>query len=92
MARLARLLALLAAVADVASAMQVLNDHPRLQEQRIEFEGVAGDVDAGDGPTRISGYFKLDHTHDAYMYYFFFQSRTMKATDPVVLWMTGLCA
>lgn len=42
-----------------------------------------------DPPKRIAGYFKLDRTYDARMFYFFFQSRSKKADDPIVLWMTG---
>jgi hypothetical protein len=45
-----------------------------------------------EGPERISGYFKLDRTKDAHMFYFLFQSRAMRPDDPVVLWMTGMQA
>ncbi|ONK71865.1 uncharacterized protein A4U43_C04F13180 [Asparagus officinalis] len=37
---------------------------------------------------RHAGYFKLNHTHDARMFYFFFESRHNKE-DPVVIWLTG---
>jgi carboxypeptidase C (cathepsin A) len=40
-------------------------------------------------PQRVAGYFSLNRTHDAKMFYFFFESRQQKPTDPVVLWMTG---
>ena len=51
-----------------------------------------------DGPFfRWAGYFKLDRTYDAHMFFFFFESRkypdTQGApannTDPLVVWMTG---
>ena len=43
-----------------------------------------------DNPLRISGYFKLDRTYDAHMFFFHFQSRNdVDGTDPVVVWMTG---
>ena len=45
----------------------------------------------GPEPQRISGYFKLDRTHDARMFYFLFQNRNLDPKAPVVLWMTGLC-
>lgn len=32
---------------------------------------------------------QLNRTYDAHMFYFFFESRSLKADDPVVLWMTG---
>lgn len=43
----------------------------------------------GPEPQRISGYFKLDRTHDARMFYFLFQNRNLDPKAPVVLWMTG---
>lgn len=43
-----------------------------------------------EDPLRIAGYFKLDRTYDAHMFFFHFQSRTdVDSTDPVVVWMTG---
>jgi carboxypeptidase C (cathepsin A) len=38
---------------------------------------------------RVAGYFKLDRTHDAHMFYFYFQARRTPSKAPVVLWMTG---
>ncbi|KAL3849536.1 hypothetical protein ACJIZ3_011418 [Penstemon smallii] len=35
-----------------------------------------------------AGYYKLQHSKDARMFYFFFESRNSK-TDPVVIWLTG---
>ncbi|XP_027163790.1 serine carboxypeptidase-like [Coffea eugenioides] len=35
-----------------------------------------------------AGYFKIEHSHAARMFYFFFQSRNSKK-DPVVIWLTG---
>ncbi|CAI9290018.1 unnamed protein product [Lactuca saligna] len=35
-----------------------------------------------------AGYYKIEHTVDARMFYFFFESRSAK-TDPVVIWLTG---
>lgn len=37
---------------------------------------------------RVAGYFLLDRTKEAQMFYFLFRSRS-KDTDPLVLWMTG---
>jgi len=36
-----------------------------------------------------AGYFRLNRTHDAKMFYFFFESCGNKTEDPLVLWMTG---
>ncbi|MEW5315793.1 MAG: hypothetical protein WDW38_007198 [Sanguina aurantia] len=40
-------------------------------------------------PTRVAGYFTLDRTYDARMFYFYFQARNPTPETPVVLWMTG---
>lgn len=42
-----------------------------------------------DPPKRIAGYFKLDRTYDASLFYFFFEARSPKPNTPVVLWMNG---
>ncbi|XAR60018.1 Carboxypeptidase C [Bertholletia excelsa] len=48
----------------------------------------------GDSETSIedlghhAGYYRLPHTKDARMFYFFFESRKNKS-DPVVIWLTG---
>lgn len=47
------------------------------------------DVPLIDPPRRTAGYFKLNRTHDAHMFYFFFESRSKPKDDPVILWMTG---
>lgn len=38
---------------------------------------------------QVSGYFKLNRTHDAFMFYFFFENRAADPKAPLVLWMTG---
>lgn len=41
-------------------------------------------------PRHIAGYFKLDRTYDASMFYFFFEQREKPQKDsPLILWMTG---
>ena len=89
-----RALALVLALAlPLASAVSVASTE-RLTEKSIRTPGGGGASAAsngGEGPERISGYFKLDRTKDAHMFYFLFQSRSMKPDDPVVLWMTGAC-
>ncbi|KAE8767257.1 Histidine kinase 5 [Hordeum vulgare] len=52
-------------------------------------------VDDGGGNTSVSnlgnhaGYYCLPTTHDARLFYFFFESRRHKKEDPVVIWLTG---
>ena len=50
-------------------------------------------VDDGASPPtpfqHSAGYFKLNRTSAAEMFYFYFKSRGEPSTDPVVLWMTG---
>jgi len=36
-----------------------------------------------------AGYYRLPDTKDARMFYFFFESRKNKSSDPVVIWLTG---
>ena len=40
-------------------------------------------------PERYSGYFRLNRTYDAHMFFWFFQARTDPDTAPLTLWMTG---
>ncbi|KAI3799355.1 hypothetical protein L1987_34649 [Smallanthus sonchifolius] len=59
-----------------------------LVEQRLSFP-VLGDSGATVADlAHHAGYFRLQHTIDARMFYFFFESRKAKA-DPVVIWLTG---
>ncbi|KAK3280824.1 hypothetical protein CYMTET_11358 [Cymbomonas tetramitiformis] len=48
----------------------------------------SGDNAICDSVKQYSGYFKLT-TGDKNYFYWFFESRSAPATDPVVLWMTG---
>nr|XP_043632437.1 serine carboxypeptidase-like [Erigeron canadensis] len=59
-----------------------------LVEKRLQFNvlGVSG-ANVAD-LAHHAGYFRLQHTIDARMFYFFFESRKAKA-DPVVIWLTG---
>ncbi|KIY96734.1 hypothetical protein MNEG_11226 [Monoraphidium neglectum] len=50
----------------------------------------ANGVPIVDPPKRVAGYFKLNRTADAHMFYFYYQSRSRsREDDPVILWMTG---
>ncbi|GMI86218.1 CARBOXYPEPTIDASE Y, SERINE CARBOXYPEPTIDASE-LIKE 49 [Hibiscus trionum] len=61
----------------------------KLVEKRFKFpdvEGLGG-VSVED-LGHHAGYYKLPNSHDARMFYFFFESRNSKK-DPVVIWLTG---
>ncbi|KAL5981792.1 hypothetical protein ACLOJK_015857 [Asimina triloba] len=62
---------------------------PRIVEKRFAFPGLA--VDSGASVEDLghhAGYYRLSRSHDARMFYFFFESRNSK-DDPVVIWLTG---
>ncbi|OMO55139.1 Peptidase S10, serine carboxypeptidase [Corchorus olitorius] len=62
---------------------------PKLVEKRFKFPNLAlpGGVSVED-LGHHAGYYKLPNSHDASMFYFFFESRNSKK-DPVVIWLTG---
>eukprot|EP01024_Parvocaulis_polyphysoides_P028506 TRINITY_DN2576_c1_g1_i5.p1 TRINITY_DN2576_c1_g1~~TRINITY_DN2576_c1_g1_i5.p1 ORF type:complete len:486 (-),score=32.92 TRINITY_DN2576_c1_g1_i5:158-1549(-) len=62
----------------------------RLTEKSIQgLLSSNGGVPLLDPPQRTAGYFKLNRTFDAQMFYFFFESRNDPQNDPLVLWLTG---
>ncbi|MBA0634293.1 hypothetical protein Gotri_011068 [Gossypium trilobum] len=66
-----------------------LPEGPKLVEKRFKFPTleVPGGVSFED-LGHHAGYYKLPNSHDARMFYFFFESRNSKK-DPVVIWLTG---
>jgi len=73
-----------------ASASDRLVEKPiTLQLASRATSGLGGEVPVVDPPKRTTGYFKLNRTHDAHMFFYMFESRQAKEDDPVVLWMTG---
>lgn len=82
-------LALLGALSLVAAGFA---PHPRLQMHQITREGLGVAAPSGPvarEPERYSGYFQLNRTYDANMFFFFFEARDDPDNAPVVLWMTG---
>ncbi|KAJ7519140.1 hypothetical protein O6H91_20G024700 [Diphasiastrum complanatum] len=66
-------------------------DGPPLLERKIQL-GVGSDLSESFNAKEIghsAGYFKLNRTFDARMFYFFFESRGNKTDDPLVLWLSG---
>ncbi|GMI90356.1 CARBOXYPEPTIDASE Y, SERINE CARBOXYPEPTIDASE-LIKE 49 [Hibiscus trionum] len=66
-----------------------LKEGPKLVEKRFKFPNleVPGGVSVED-LGHHAGYYKLANSHDARMFYFFFESRNSKK-EPVVIWLTG---
>ncbi|KAL9994748.1 putative carboxypeptidase C [Helianthus debilis subsp. tardiflorus] len=61
----------------------------KLVEKRLKFPNFV-DLDgvSVDDLGHHAGYYPIEHSHAARMFYFFFESRGRK-TDPVVIWLTG---
>ncbi|CAA7390845.1 unnamed protein product [Spirodela intermedia] len=79
-----------------ARTLDTLQDdnEKRIVERRFQFPGLEGTRNGGLGDVAVedlghhAGYYRLAHSHDARMFYFFFESRNNK-NDPVVIWLTG---
>ncbi|KAJ8624263.1 hypothetical protein MRB53_032793 [Persea americana] len=62
---------------------------PRIVEKRFGFPDLAAQSGIpADELGHHAGYYRLSHTHDARMFYLFFESRNSKK-DPVVIWLMG---
>ncbi|OAY68128.1 Serine carboxypeptidase 3 [Ananas comosus] len=62
---------------------------PRLVERRLRLP-ILGDIGSEISVEQLghhAGYYRLEHTHGARMFYFFFESE--QKYDPVVIWLTG---
>ncbi|KAK9126606.1 hypothetical protein Scep_015452 [Stephania cephalantha] len=60
----------------------------RVVERRFEFPRVVDSAVSVEELGHRAGYYKLRHSNDARMFYFFFESRNSQK-DPVVIWLTG---
>ncbi|XVE68795.1 hypothetical protein DITRI_Ditri09bG0099000 [Diplodiscus trichospermus] len=66
-----------------------LPEDAKLVEKRFKFPNLAlPDGISVEDLGHHAGYYKLANSHDARMFYFFFESRNSKK-DPVVIWLTG---
>eukprot|EP00892_Ulva_mutabilis_P009381 jgi/Ulvmu1/6815/UM031_0019.1 len=85
--------AMSAATWQAAAAARSVQLSPRLREVDLDLELLGHDLpvdpDGSHGPKRVAGYFALNRTEAAEMFYFYFESRSDPKNDPVVLWMTG---
>ncbi|KAG9445144.1 hypothetical protein H6P81_016484 [Aristolochia fimbriata] len=85
---LIRSLNLLPGISDVED--ETYSRGPRLVEKRVKLE-ISGEPGRGVSVEQLghyAGYYRLEHTHAARLFYFFFESRG-GSSDPVVLWLTG---
>ncbi|KAJ6311487.1 hypothetical protein OIU77_013281 [Salix suchowensis] len=76
---------------DGVGAISESGYNKRIVERKFRFPNVVGDEKESftvDDLGHHAGYYKIEHSHDARMFYFFFESRTSKK-DPVVIWLTG---
>uniref|UniRef100_A0A5B6YKB7 Carboxypeptidase n=1 Tax=Davidia involucrata TaxID=16924 RepID=A0A5B6YKB7_DAVIN len=61
---------------------------PKIVEKRFKFPNLADPSVSVEDLGHHAGYYKIQHSHAARMFYFFFESRNNKK-DPVVIWLTG---
>ncbi|XP_021724359.1 serine carboxypeptidase-like isoform X1 [Chenopodium quinoa] len=72
---------------DVESGLSV--SESGLVEKRFKISELGGDPGTSvEDLGHHAGYYRLPHSKDARMFYFFFESRNRK-DDPVVIWLTG---
>ncbi|KZV47203.1 serine carboxypeptidase-like [Dorcoceras hygrometricum] len=60
----------------------------RIVEKKFKFPSVLQTEEPVPDLGHHAGYYKIQHSKDARMFYFFFESRN-SSKDPVVIWMTG---
>ncbi|XP_038679128.1 serine carboxypeptidase-like isoform X1 [Tripterygium wilfordii] len=63
-------------------------EEPRIVERRFRFPNLTESAVSVEDLGHHAGYYKVAHSHDARLFYFFFESRNSKK-DPVVIWLTG---
>lgn len=61
---------------------------PKLVEKRFRFPNIADSGIPVEELGHHAGYYQIEHSYDARMFYFFFESRN-SSKDPVVIWLTG---
>ncbi|KAL9165676.1 hypothetical protein ABFS82_06G186400 [Erythranthe guttata] len=64
-------------------------DAPSIVERRFKFPDLVDPSGvSAEELGHHAGYYQIQHSHSAKMFYFFFESRN-STTDPVVIWLTG---
>ncbi|XP_047310431.1 serine carboxypeptidase-like [Impatiens glandulifera] len=62
---------------------------PRIVEKPIRLANFINPSVSVEELGHYAGYYNIEHSHAARMFYFFFESRNSKKDDPVVIWLTG---
>ncbi|XP_059456068.1 serine carboxypeptidase-like [Corylus avellana] len=60
----------------------------KIVEKRFAFPNFVGSGVSVEDLGHHAGYYNIEHSHAARMFYFFFESRNSKK-DPIVIWLTG---
>ncbi|MCL7021460.1 hypothetical protein MKW94_011535, partial [Papaver nudicaule] len=70
---------------------QAKNSTEQIVEKKFRFPNLIESSSSSSSVEDLghhAGYYKIQHSHAARMFYFFFESR-MNKNDPVVIWLTG---
>ncbi|KAK7393008.1 hypothetical protein VNO78_21458 [Psophocarpus tetragonolobus] len=76
---------------NVAAVADSIPQPRRIVEKRLRFPNLIG----SDSEPSVedlghhAGYYPIQHSQAARMFYFFFESRNNRTEDPVVIWLTG---
>ncbi|KAL5723763.1 Protein cbp3 [Ranunculus cassubicifolius] len=60
----------------------------KIVEKTLKFPSLIGSANPVEELGHHAGYYRIQHSHAARMFYFFFESRN-STKDPVVIWLTG---
>ncbi|KAJ0963573.1 hypothetical protein J5N97_028695 [Dioscorea zingiberensis] len=69
------------------SGVSGIDQEKKIVERSFRLPGLPAEVSTKD-LGHHAGYYRLPHSYDARLFYFFFESRHSKK-DPVVIWLTG---
>lgn len=72
----------------LSEAQETSSSPPGIVEKKFKFPNLAAPAPSVQDLGHHAGYYKLQHSKAARMFYYFFESRSNKA-DPVVIWLTG---
>ncbi|KAL5717010.1 Protein cbp3 [Ranunculus cassubicifolius] len=61
---------------------------PKIVEKTLKFPSLMASANTLEELGHHAGYYRIQHSHAARMFYFFFESRN-NTKDPVVIWLTG---
>ncbi|KAF9594244.1 hypothetical protein IFM89_028901 [Coptis chinensis] len=70
------------------SSEEAVPKEKKIVEKRFKFPNLEDSGVSVEDLGHHAGYYKLQHSHNARMFYFFFESRNSKK-DPLVIWLTG---